>query len=74
LPGKDRARFDGLSSEFVWASADKRDLESRDSFSGNPKTVAGLAAAVVLAVAVWAVLPRLARLVTLAGLVSDFSS
>ncbi len=34
----------------------------------------GLATAVVLAVAVWAVLPKLARLVTLAGLVSDFSS
>jgi hypothetical protein len=35
---------------------------------------AGLATAVELAVAVGAVLPRLARLVTLAGLVSGFSS
>jgi hypothetical protein len=34
---------------------------------------AGLAIAVELAVAVCAVLPRLARLVTLAGLVSDLS-
>jgi hypothetical protein len=35
---------------------------------------AGLATTVELAVAVCAVLPRLARLVTLAGLVSGFSS
>jgi hypothetical protein len=35
---------------------------------------AGLATTVEVAVAVGAVLPKLARLVTLAGLVSDFSS
>jgi hypothetical protein len=46
--------------------------KSLASFSAVPRNP-GLAAAVVLAVAVCAVLPRLARLVTLAGLVSDFS-
>lgn len=65
---------------YVWARLDlSSPFESElcvglNSPSVGPDIVVGLTATVELAVAVGAVLPKLARLVTLAGLVSELSS
>jgi hypothetical protein len=71
LPGNVKARFDGLSS-LIWSElVETSGLESRRSPSPGITAVAGLAEAVAVCVDVF---PRLARLVTLAGLISDLSS
>jgi hypothetical protein len=72
LPGNDKARFEGCSSPGGFKCPELPGL-SRVSASISLVIAAGLATNVELAVAVGAVLPRLARLVTLAGLVSILS-
>jgi len=75
FPGYENARFDSLSSAAEGAaSGDACRCSRLISLSLGPNIVAGLVTDVVLAVMVCAVLLRLVKLVTLAGLVSDFSS